>query len=392
MNDRLKVFVIHGRGATPRYPQVREEGGDLDTVSSNVFYGVWAAALRARHEFTFVQYHDGLLKTLAEFENTDFYIPDLPLDTVPDIEGDIRALGGRGCRIVHYLDHHPWADWQIDMLNRLKAEGLVERYAMAGARKGEQLPKQMQACGAELVYDAVIRGQPWETEGLLELRRITRLQDLNIDDNPLAGRLSKMIGYGYPKHAMVTGLQSIREPEDMPRLMKVLGWDFYVAEHDEKIARVLPRLKQNLCEIRFRATDGHDDDSTVWNVVCCLVPKVYPGEPMPNVSAAIRYLKEFLPMDYFFYCYGSRGLTTRKVTTRPGVMNLGSLVEKICTARDGGHPEAASGRPQGNSYFPRERLSYITGRNFIWYCRYLAQRIRSATPLEIESTFPLKLY
>lgn len=387
MNDRLKVFVIHGRGSTPRRQGVREEGGDLDTVSSNVFYGVWAKAIRAPHEFAFVQYHDGLLKTLWEFENADFYIPDLPLDTVPDIEGDIRTLASRGGRVMHYLDHHPWSDWQIDLLRRLQSEGLVETFAMAGARKGEQLPKEAQACGAELVYDAVIRGKKWETEGLNELRRITRLQDLNIEDNPLAGRLSKLIGYGYAKHDMVTGLVSVREPEDMSKLSSALGWDFFVAEHDEKIAKVLPRLKRNLCEIRFRSADGQN-----WNIVCCLAPKTYPGEPLPNVSATIRYLKEFVRMDYFFYCYGSRGLTTRKVTTQPGVINLGSLVERICTPKDGGHPEAASGRPHGNSNFPHERLSYITGRNFIWYCRYLAQRIRAATNLQIEGARPLRIF
>ncbi len=388
MNERLKVFVIHGRGATPRHPDVREEGGDLDTVSSNIFYGVWARAARAPHEFTFVQYHDGLLKTLWEFENADFYIPDLPLDTIPDIEGDIRELAERGGRIVHYLDHHPWSDWQIDLLNRFKAEGLVGRFAMAGARKGEQLPKEAQACGAELVYDAVIRGQPWETEGLKELRRITRLQDLNIEDNPIAGQLSKLIGYGYAKHAMVTGLTQIQEPEDISKVYRGMGWDHFVSENDEKLYRVLPRLKYNLCEIRFKP---HEGDQDTRNIVCCLVPRVYPGEPLPNVSAAIRYLKEFVQMDYFFYCYGSRALTTRKVTHLPGVINLGSLVEKICTPRDGGHPEAASGRPPGNTHFPHERLSYITGRNFIWYCRYLAQRLSHASNVHIESTHPFKI-
>lgn len=388
MNERLKVFVIHGRGATPRHPDAREEGGDLDTVSSNIFYGVWANHIRAPHEFAFVQYHDGLLKTLWEFENADFYIPDLPLDTIPDIEGDIRELADRGGRIVHYLDHHPWSDWQIDLLNRFKAEGLVERFAMAGARKGEQLPKEAQACGAELVYDTVIRGKPWETDGLKELRRITRLQDLNIEDNPVAGQLSKLIGYGYAKHAMVTGLTQIQEPEDISKVYRGMGWDHFVAENDEKIYRVLPRLKYNLCEIRFNPQDG---DQGTRNIICCLVPRVYPGEPLPNVSAAIRYLKEFIQMDYFFYCYGSRALTTRKVTHLPGVINLGALVEKICTPRDGGHPEAASGRPPGNPFFPHDRLSYITGRNFIWYCRYLAQRLRHASNVHIESTHPLRI-
>ncbi|OGH62512.1 MAG: hypothetical protein A3G34_13050 [Candidatus Lindowbacteria bacterium RIFCSPLOWO2_12_FULL_62_27] len=386
--DRLKVCVIHGRGATPRRPNDREEGGDLDTISANVFYGVWATALRAPHEFAFVQYHDGLLRTLWEFENTDFYIPDLPLDTIPDIEGDIREIGRRGGRVVHYLDHHPWADWQLDLLTRLKSEGLVERFAMAGARKGEQLPKAAQACGAELVYDAVIRGQPWETEGLKELRRITRLQDLNIEDDPMGENLSKLIGYGYPKHDLVTALGSIREPEDLSRVFRGMGWDHYVAEHDEKLSRVLPRLKRNLCEIRFRA----GEDPTVWTIVCCLVPKTWPGEQLPNVSAAIRYLKHALEMDYFFYCYGSRALTTRKVTHQPSVINLGAMIEKICSPRDGGHPEAASGRPPGNPFFPHDRLAYITGRNFIWYCRYLAQRLRHATGVQIESVHPLRIY
>ncbi|MBI4178594.1 hypothetical protein HY522_04100 [bacterium] len=387
MAERLKVFVIHGRGATPRHPDAREEGGDLDTVSSNAFYGAWATQLGVPHELAFVQYHEGLLRNLGEFENADLYIPDLPLDTIPDLEGDIRELGRRGSRIVHFLDHHPWSDWQVDLLNRLKSEGLIERYALAGARKGEQLPKEAQACGAELVHDAVIRDGPCDTDGLRELRRITRQQDLNTGEDPLGVRLSKLIGYGYSKHAMATALKTLKEPEDLPRLFQALGWEHYVAEHDERISRVLPRLKRSLCEIRFKPA-GTDED---WNIVCCLVPKVYEHEPLPNVAAAMRYLKDFVQMDYFFYCYGSRALTTRKATTRPGAINLGALVEKICAPRDGGHPEAASGRPQANWYFPRERLTYISGRNFIWYCRYLAQRIRTATGVRIESTHPLRV-
>lgn len=388
MSERLKVFVIHGRGATPRNPAAREEGGDLDTVSSCAFYGAWAAHLRAPYEFAFVQYHEGLLRTLGEFENADIYIPDLPLDTIPDLEGDIHQLGQRGCRVVHFLDHHPWMDWQVELLNRLKSEGLVERYALAGARKGEQLPKEAQSCAAELVFDAVVRDTPCETDGLRELRRITRQQDLNTGEDPLGVRLSKLIGYGYSKRSMASALQSLKEPEDLPRLCKALGWDLFVAEGDERLSKVLPRLKRSLCEIRFTPNDGSES----WTIVCCLVPKFYEGEHLPNVAAAMRYLKEFVQMDYFFYCYGSRALTTRKVTTRPGVLNLGALIGKICAPRDGGHPEAASGRPQANWYFPADRLNYITGRNFIWYCRYLAQRFRDAANIRIESTRPLKIY
>lgn len=387
MDERLKVFVIHGRGSTPRRPDQPEEGGDLDTVCANAFYGVWAQAIGAPHEFTFVQYHEGLLRALWDFENADIYIPDLPLDTIPDLEGDIRALAERGSRIVHFLDHHPWSQWQMDMLRRLQDEGLIDTVSMAGTRKGEVLPKDAQACATELVYDAVIRGQPWDTEGIKELNRISRMQDLNIEDNPLAVQLSKLIGYGYRKHDIVTALRAVREPEDISRLIKGMGWDIYITEHDEAISAVMPRLKRNLCEIVFRAPD-HPEHT--WNIVCCLAPKIYPGEPMPNVSASIRYLKAFIPMDYFFYCYGSRGLTTRKVTKLPGPLNLDTIISKICSPRDGGHPEAASGRPQSNPYFPRERLSYITGRNFIWYCRHIAKNIRTAMRIDIESTHPLR--
>ena len=389
MNDRLKVFVIHGRGATPRHPDVSEEGGDLDTISSNVFYGVWAHAIGAPHEFTFVQYHDGLLKTLWEFENADIYIPDLPLDTVPHLENDVRDLARRGSHVAHFLDHHPWSNWQVEMLNRLKSEGLLGRFALAGAQKGKHLPKEAQACGAELVYDAVIRDQDFETEGLKELRRITRLQDLGIEDNPVSGRLSKLISYGYPKYAMVTALMMLKEPEDLPRLMQGMGWDLLVAEGDERMSKILPRLKRSLCEIRFEFTDGHPGGE--FTILCCLVPKIYPGEPLPNVSTAIRYLKDYRSMEYFFYCYGSRALTTRKVTTEPGGLNLGDLVEKICTPKDGGHPEAATGRPQGSPYFPKDRLTYITPRNFIWYCRYLSQKLRYFAGVQIVSVRPVQV-
>lgn len=388
MAERLKVFVIHGRGATPRHPQVREEGGDLDCISSNVFYSAWARATNSPYELAFVQYHDGLRRTLEEFENADIYIPDLPIDTVPDFDGDLRALAARGSRVVQYLDHHPWMDWQIDMFNRLKKEGLLGEYAMSGARKGEMMPKDGQVCGAELVYHHVIEDQPWDSEGMEELRRLTRSQDLHVEEIPMAINLSKLIGTGFPKHEMVQALAAIKTKADIERTYYDRGWYKIVEANDRRLAPVLARIKRAVCEIRFQTKDV---DHT-WSIICALVPpKKHQNEPTPNVAMAMGYVHELLPRaDYFFYCFGSRMLSTRKMTHEPAVINLGWLIEHLCAPRDGGHPEAASGRPQGNPIFPRQRLSYITEHNFIWYCWYLAKRLSEITGARIQSVKPVR--
>ncbi len=87
---RKKIFIIHGFGLKDGTGW--EAGGDLDTVSSNVFYTVWAENEIAKqkgepairgvdYDYDFVNYSEGL-SHLVVHSGCDVYIPDFPIDAL----------------------------------------------------------------------------------------------------------------------------------------------------------------------------------------------------------------------------------------------------------------------------------------------------------------------
>lgn len=87
---RKKIFIIHGKGVNRGIG--KEGGGDLDTVSSNAFYMVWAQnALKEElgrdpvygedFEFDFLNYSEGV-RHLAVHSGCDIYLPDFPIDAL----------------------------------------------------------------------------------------------------------------------------------------------------------------------------------------------------------------------------------------------------------------------------------------------------------------------
>lgn len=87
---KKKIFIIHGFGI--RNGIGWEAGGDLDTVSSNVFYTAWArkeienikgspAARGTDYDYDFVNYSEGL-SHLVVHSDCDIYIPDFPIDAL----------------------------------------------------------------------------------------------------------------------------------------------------------------------------------------------------------------------------------------------------------------------------------------------------------------------
>lgn len=87
---KKKIFLIHGKGK--QHGLGEESGGDLDTVSSNAFYGIWMEELVARrldhdpvygedYEFDFVNYQEGL-RHLDVHSDCDLYLPDFPIDAL----------------------------------------------------------------------------------------------------------------------------------------------------------------------------------------------------------------------------------------------------------------------------------------------------------------------
>ncbi|PKN01764.1 MAG: hypothetical protein CVU77_02155 [Elusimicrobia bacterium HGW-Elusimicrobia-1] len=87
---KKKIFIIHGFGQ--RNGIGWEAGGDLDTVSSSVFYTAWARkeiekakgspAVRGEdYDYDFVNYSEGL-SHLVVHSGCDIYIPDFPIDAL----------------------------------------------------------------------------------------------------------------------------------------------------------------------------------------------------------------------------------------------------------------------------------------------------------------------
>ena len=87
---RKKIFIIHGKGVNRGIG--KEGGGDLDTVSSNAFYMIWARNTMKEElgrdpvygedfEFDFINYSEGIAH-LAVHSGCDIYLPDFPIDAL----------------------------------------------------------------------------------------------------------------------------------------------------------------------------------------------------------------------------------------------------------------------------------------------------------------------
>ncbi|MFB6356209.1 MAG: hypothetical protein ABEJ65_06810, partial [bacterium] len=109
------------------------------------------------------------------------------------------------------------------------------------------------------------------------------------------------------------------------------------------------------------------------------------------VASALNYLTRRYTIDYFFYAYGSFLLTTRRVNEDAHEINLSTMVKKIGSPADGGHPSAATGSPETNPAFPEKRFESINDRNFAEYLYYITDIVEENTDLEriaIEEQYP----
>ncbi|MCK5843323.1 MAG: hypothetical protein KAG97_01365, partial [Victivallales bacterium] len=149
---------------------MEETGGDLDTVSSAVFYARALAAGNAEDDidefrFVFVNYHEGLVG-LSDLPPGVLYMADMPISTIPDLPGDLRILAENGIKLARYEDHHPYAPKHAEMLEKLREEELVGFYAMSGplvdssgdALFEAELSENELKCGADMVYEALVAG------------------------------------------------------------------------------------------------------------------------------------------------------------------------------------------------------------------------------------------
>ncbi len=345
------------------------------------------------------------------------------------IKRDLKLLKENDVRIIRFDDHHPWTREIYDTLQDMVKEGYItETVNLSSLERtaGEQ-PIEEQKCGTDLIYENFIKDKPYDNTGYKMLQYLAHVQDLHIKQDKLAVALSKLIGSGYSKISMAEALSEVKDKKELKNIMKLKGWDEIVQKYEEGLAEVLPRVEKNLVRARFLRKPPDGDYSkklgilSILKILAIFKPKelrqefykklyamipsnrvdVYmalspftdrkQGEAKINVASAINYLSPKYKMDYFFYCYGSMLMTTRRVNAKKEDINLSTFVAHVGTKADGGHPSAATGKPASNPKFPKEKFAKVNDSNFYEYALYIAEKVIEHTGLELYSIDEVKI-
>ncbi len=325
------------------------------------------------------------------------------------LEEEIRYLADQDVNLVRIDDHHPYTRELLESLNDLRKEGLIEDIRLSSLPRGEHQPKEEQRCGADLIYDGFVEDTPIDNEGMKRLQKETHLQDLHIEESPLAIELSKLIGSRFSKIEMAKGLMGVESESEMEGIMEIRGWDEVVRQYEEGLSRVLPRVETTLHRARLvippeeGSYEDHLDGEGLFSSLAgapdrgkdrgslasarayarqtgrcvdfyaALSPFCDPekDEPPINVASALNYLKPRHDPDYFFYAYGSFLLSSRRVNEDGYDIDLSTLVSRIGSPSDGGHASAATGSPSANPAFPVERFESVNDVNLTEYFYYV---------------------
>ncbi|PKK89549.1 MAG: hypothetical protein CVV64_14175 [Candidatus Wallbacteria bacterium HGW-Wallbacteria-1] len=289
-------------------------------------------------------------------------------NAVKIIERDIRFLAENDVRIVRVDDHHPWTPAIHELLQSLEGEGLIGTMRIHAYERGREMEKDQSLCGADLIYQAMIKGKPWDNDGLVELQRLAHVQDLHLMEDKLAIDLSKLIGSGFSKVEMAKRLAQVKDHDEMVNIMERAGWAERVAGYEGGLAIVLPRLFRSMARVTLR-----DNEGNLTKIIMILAPftdrKI--GEAKINVASAINFLKDKVEMDFLFYCYGSTMMTTRKTGEDHSPIDLSLLSQHAGTKSDGGHAEAATCKPGSNPTFPGHLFAKLNDTNFLEYANYI---------------------
>jgi hypothetical protein len=300
------------------------------------------------------------------------------------MERHFRLLQASDVKVVSIDDHHPFTPEVLASLQKLQAEGIIGRIQIASLPRGEELPIEKQKCGSDLIYADRIRGKPWDNPGLAELVRLAHQHDLHIKIEPASLEISKLIGSRYNKIEIARQLsERVQDLESMRTIMESTGWDAAVKKYEESLEKVFPRIEGIVGKVLLRAPGKPEETA---RILAALSPfcDAKKGEAQINVASALHYLlgRKKLETDYFFYCYGSQLMTTRRPNEQ-ATMNLSTLCQHIGSRADGGHSGAATCRPSSNSSFPVRRLSRVGDTNFLEFIGYLGKKTGEFAGMEV---------
>ena len=365
-----------------------------------------------------------IIETASEGGETSEELPEVEraqLVGLKLVEEDFRFLAENDVYVRRIDDHHPYTPVILQLLERLKDEGLIEHIKLSSLPRGQEEPPDKQKCGADLIYEQLIQGKEADNDGMTHLRYLAHVQDLHLEENDDAINISKLIGSGYSKIAMVRRLAEIKSLAELNDLI-ANEWMMRVKKYENGLAKVLPRLEKCMerihlitprpdgdytCNLGLRAKirkwfsflfmrdekqrltyikdlyASQPDNSLRVMAVLSPFTDVRAGETKINVASAINYLKTKYTFDYFFYCYGSSLMTMRKFTERELPLDLSMWSQFVGSKSDGGHAAAATCKPGSNPKFPQRTLEKINDLNFPLYASYLGTRLSDHLDLEL---------
>jgi hypothetical protein len=384
---------------------MHETGGDLDTVASAAMYTHWlrSQADQASDSFVygrdfryvFVNYHDSL-RFLAGHGPADVLMADLPIGALPSFEEDLRHLGEHDVRVERFEDHHPYTPEHKAMFERLRDDGLVGFYELSGPVANGELDRSEARCGADMVYDNLVRGKLWDTDGARTLQRVTHAEDLAGKREDLGRLLTSLIKGGVCKVELVQLLADAMAGDDIAERLEKLGWDRLAEEWADYFTEVEAELLENAGMLTFRrpvsslATGGGArlatgsdmpqprksaaDNKT--RVLVALAVSSKPGQPKITTGKAVEFYGRVFPeADYIFYCYGARLMVTRRLNQADLTFNLGTVMPQLGGPGDGGHAGAAVCRPDTNPAYPGQLIGRLSSSSFRAFSRYLGMRL-----------------
>ncbi|NQT92651.1 MAG: hypothetical protein HQ559_07815 [Lentisphaerae bacterium] len=389
---------------------MHETGGDLDTVASAALYAHALTAQAAAagntlrygpdYRYAFVNYHESL-RDLADGGPAEVFMADMPIGALPDFEEDARFLRSRDVTILRFEDHHPFTDTQQAMLQGLSEEGVVGYVALSGPLDGREMDTNHAKCGADMVYESMVKGRPWDCPGARRIRATAHSEDFVSDRAELGALLTGLIKGGVCKIELAQVMVESMPGDDLPDRLRARGWDKLTQEWDDYFVGVQDRLSENCFLLRLTPPDtaerprrgsapGPSSDipaacigtvvhkQTV-DVLMALAPVREPGQPRITVGKAIEFFTRAVPdADYVFYCYGSGMLVARRINQADLSLNLGSLMRRLGTDADGGHAGAAVARPEAHPDYPHRLLGRVTAANFGKFVRYMSFRLEDA--------------
>lgn len=380
---------------------VYETGGDLDTVASAVFYGLWLSQemkLQYGHDwqFVFLNYHESLF-ALKEYTHSRLYMADLPAGAFPALPQEIRTLSEKyDISVARFEDHHPFTHEQQSSLQQLQTDKLIGYLALSGPLQGKEQAPEEWRCGADMVHASTLEATANDNAASRELRITAHAEDFVTNRNPLGEMLTTLIKGGFPKIELAECLLKAVMEDNIGALSNDPRLTVPSAEWDASAKEAMPALKQSIHVIHAASNAdnamplssalGFGSDMPAYalsqktkdSLAIYVIPAVRDkerGRSLPVGRACELLAREYPDADYLFYCYGTDLLVARRLNNSDTTINLGELMPKIGHTGDGGHTGAAVCRPSANPEFPHLLLSGRNGRNNGPFTKYLAFRL-----------------